>query len=164
MLVFDMERSSLALYIHWPFCKIKCPYCDFNSYKREITSQSHWLKAYLKALEFWYAKLDKKEISSIFFGGGTPSLLETDFVATLLQKTDNLWSISGDCEITIEANPNSVSNSKFKSFRGIGINRVSLGVQALNNKDLDNLGRDHNKNQAIESIEIINNYRSYRNN
>ena len=153
-----MERSSLALYIHWPFCKIKCPYCDFNSYKREITSQSHWLKAYLKALEFWYAKLDKKEISSIFFGGGTPSLLEPDFVATLLKKTDNLWSISGDCEITIEANPNSVSNSKFKSFRGIGINRVSLGVQALNNKDLDNLGRDHNKNQAIEAIEIINNW------
>ncbi len=153
-----MGRSSLALYIHWPFCKIKCPYCDFNSYKREITSQSHWLKAYLKALEFWHSRLDKKEISSIFFGGGTPSLLEPDFVAILLQKTDSLWSISSDCEITIEANPSSVSDSKFKLFRDIGINRVSVGVQALNNRDLNNLGRDHNKIKAIEAIEIINNW------
>ena len=152
-----MERSSLALYIHWPFCKIKCPYCDFNSYKRESTSQSHWLEAYLKALEFWCERLDKREISSVFFGGGTPSLLEPDFVATLLQKTDSLWGISSDCEITIEANPNSVSSNKFKLFKDIGINRVSIGVQALNNIDLDNLGRDHSKNEAIEAIEIINN-------
>ena len=157
-----MERSSLALYIHWPFCKIKCPYCDFNSYKRESTSQSHWLKAYLKALEFWSSRLDKREINSIFFGGGTPSLLEPHFVAMILQKTDSLWSINSDCEITIEANPNSVSASKFKLFRDIGINRVSVGVQALNNEDLDVLGRDHSKNQAIEAIEIISNfYKNY---
>ena len=153
-----MERSSLALYIHWPFCMIKCPYCDFNSYKRESTSQSHWLKAYLKALEFWSSRLDKREVNSIFFGGGTPSLLEPDFVDMVLQKTDSLWSINSDCEITIEANPNSVSASKFKLFRDIGINRVSVGVQALNNKDLSNLGRDHNKYQAIEAIEIIKNW------
>ncbi len=152
-----MERSSLALYIHWPFCKIKCPYCDFNSYKRESTSQSQWLKAYLKALEFWSSRLDKREINSIFFGGGTPSLLEPDFVAMVLQKTYSLWSINSDCEITIEANPNSVSASKFKLFRDIGINRVSVGVQALNNEDLGSLGRDHSKNQAIEAIEIISN-------
>ena len=152
-----MERSSLALYIHWPFCKIKCPYCDFNSYKRESTRQSHWLKAYLKALEFWSSRLDKREINSIFFGGGTPSLLEPDFVAMVLQKTYSLWSINSDCEITIEANPNSVSASKFKLFRDIGINRVSVGVQALNNEDLGSLGRDHTKNQAIEAIEIISN-------
>ena len=152
-----MERSSLALYIHWPFCKIKCPYCDFNSYKRESTSQSQWLKAYLKALEFWSSRLDKREINSIFFGGGTPSLLEPDFVAMVLQKTFSLWSINSNCEITIEANPNSVSASKFKLFRDIGINRVSVGVQALNNEDLGGLGRDHSKNQAIEAIEIISN-------
>ena len=151
-----MEGSSLALYIHWPFCKIKCPYCDFNSYKRESTNQSHWLKAYLRALELWSSRLAKREIKSIFFGGGTPSLLDPDFVAMVLQKIDSLWSINGNCEITIEANPNSVSESKFKLFREIGINRVSVGVQALNNKDLSNLGRDHNKNQAIEAIEVIN--------
>ena len=97
-----MERSSLALYIHWPFCMIKCPYCDFNSYKRESTSQSHWLKAYLKALEFWSSRLDKREVNSIFFGGGTPSLLEPDFVDMVLQKTDSLWSINSNCEITIQ--------------------------------------------------------------
>ena len=151
-----MEGSSLALYIHWPFCKIKCPYCDFNSYKRESTYQSHWLKAYLRALELWSSRLAKREIKSIFFGGGTPSLLDPDFVAMVLQKIDSLWSINGNCEITIEANPNSISESKFKLFRDIGINRVSVGVQALNNKDLSNLGRDHNKKQAIEAIEVIN--------
>ncbi len=151
-----MERSSLALYIHWPFCKIKCPYCDFNSYKRESTNQSHWLKAYLRALELWSSRLAIREIKSIFFGGGTPSLLNPNFVAMVLQKIDNLWGINGNCEITIEANPNSVSERKFKLFREIGINRVSVGVQALNNKDLSNLGRDHNKNQAIKAIEVIN--------
>ncbi len=151
-----MEGSSLALYIHWPFCKIKCPYCDFNSYKRESTNQSHWLKAYLRALELWASRLAKREIKSIFFGGGTPSLLDPDFVRMVLHKIDSLWSINGNCEITIEANPNSVSESKFKLFRKIGINRVSVGVQALNNEDLSNLGRDHDKNQAIKAIEIIN--------
>ena len=151
-----MEGSSLALYIHWPFCKIKCPYCDFNSYKRESTNQSDWLKAYLRSLELWSSRLGQREIKSIFFGGGTPSLLDHGFVGMVLQKIDSLWSINGNCEITIEANPNSVSESKFKLFREIGINRVSVGVQALNNKDLSNLGRDHNKNQAIEAIEIIN--------
>ena len=150
-----MEESSLALYLHWPFCKIKCPYCDFNSYKRESTYQSHWLKAYLRALELWSSRLDQREIKSIFFGGGTPSLLDPDFVAMVLQKIDSLWSINGNCEITIEANPNSISESKFKLFRDIGINRVSVGVQALNNLDLSNLGRDHNKKKAIEAIEVI---------
>ncbi|MDC3017942.1 radical SAM family heme chaperone HemW [Paracoccaceae bacterium] len=151
-----MEGSSLALYIHWPFCKIKCPYCDFNSYKRESNNQSHWLKAYLRALELWSSRLAKREIKSIFFGGGTPSLLNPDFVGMVLQKIDSLWSINSNCEITIEANPNSVSRRKFKLYREIGINRVSVGVQALNNKDLRNLGRDHNKNEAIEAIEVIN--------
>ena len=153
-----MEGSSLALYIHWPFCKIKCPYCDFNSYKKESTNQSHWLKAYLRALELWSSRLAKREIKSIFFGGGTPSLLDPDFVGMVLQKIDSLWSINGNCEITIEANPNSISESKFKLFRDIGINRVSVGVQALNNLDLSNLGRDHNKKKAIEAIEVISNW------
>ncbi len=150
-----MSKSSLAIYIHWPFCSIKCPYCDFNSYKRESTNQSYWLKAYLKALELWSSRLGEREISSIFFGGGTPSLLEPDFVDMVLQKSDSLWTINNDCEITIEANPNSVSTRKFKLFSDIGINRVSVGVQALNNKDLDNLGRDHSKKKAIEAIEIV---------
>ena len=150
-----MSKSPLALYIHWPFCKIKCPYCDFNSYRREEVNQSHWIKAYLKALELWSSRLKQKKICSIFFGGGTPSLLDSNFVEHLLQKIDNLWGISSECEITIEANPNSVSDVKFKALRNVGMNRVSVGVQALNNKDLHNLGRDHDKNQAIKALQIV---------
>ena len=150
-----MSKSSLALYIHWPFCKIKCPYCDFNSYRRENVNQYDWIEAYIKKLELWSSRLKQRKISSIFFGGGTPSLLDPIFVELLLQKTDSLWGISSDCEVTIEANPNSVSDIKFKALRNIGINRVSVGVQALNNKDLNNLGRDHDKKQAIEAIQIV---------
>ena len=153
-----MSKSSLAIYVHWPFCKIKCPYCDFNSYKREAVNQSHWVKAYLKALELWSSRLSNRKIRSIFFGGGTPSLLEAEFVELLLNKIDELWSINSDCEITIEANPNSVSDVKFKQLKGVGINRVSVGIQALVDKDLIDLGRDHDKNQAIEAVETIKNW------
>ena len=151
----SVSKSSLALYIHWPFCKIKCPYCDFNSYRKENVNQSHWIKAYLKGLELWSSRLGERKITSIFFGGGTPSLLDPSHLELLLKKIDDLWGINSDCEITIEANPNSVSSKKFKGLYDIGINRVSVGVQALNNIDLKNLGRDHNKNQAIKAIEIV---------
>ena len=151
----SVSKSSLALYIHWPFCKIKCPYCDFNSYRKENVNQSHWIKAYLKGLELWSSRLGERKITSIFFGGGTPSLLDPTHLEILLKKIDDLWGINSDCEITIEANPNSVSSKKFKGLHDIGINRVSVGVQALNYLDLKNLGRDHNKNQAIKAIEIV---------
>jgi len=154
-LFLSVSKSSLALYIHWPFCKTKCPYCDFNSYRKENVNQSHWIKAYLKGLELWSSRLGERKITSIFFGGGTPSLLDPSHLELLLKKIDNLWGINSDCEITIEANPNSVSSKKFKGLHDIGINRVSVGVQALNNIDLKNLGRDHNKNQAIKAIEIV---------
>ena len=152
----SVSISPLALYIHWPFCKIKCPYCDFNSYRRENVNQSDWIKAYLKGLEFWSSRLDKRQITSIFFGGGTPSLLDPSYLDLLLKKIENLWGINSDCEITVEANPNSVSSNKFKRLHEVGINRVSVGIQALNNNDLENLGRDHNKNQAMKAIEIVN--------
>ena len=151
----SVSKYSLALYIHWPFCKIKCPYCDFNSYRKENVNQSHWIKAYLKGLELWSSRLGERKITSIFFGGGTPSLLDPTHLELLLKKIDDLWGINSDCEITIEANPNSVFSKKFKGLLDIGINRVSVGVQALNNIDLKNLGRDHNKNQAIKAIEIV---------
>ena len=152
----SVSISPLALYIHWPFCKIKCPYCDFNSYRRENVNQSDWIKAYLKGLEFWSSRLDKRQITSIFFGGGTPSLLKPSYLDLLLKKIENLWGINSDCEITVAANPNSVSSNKFKNLHDIGINRVSVGIQALNNYDLENLGRDHNKSQAMKAIEIVN--------
>ena len=103
----------------------------------------------------WSSRLGERKITSIFFGGGTPSLLDPTHLELLLKKIDDLWGINSDCEITIEANPNSVSSKKFKGLHDIGINRVSVGVQALNNIDLKNLGRDHNKNQAIKAIEIV---------
>ena len=151
-----MPRASLSIYVHWPFCKIKCPYCDFNSYKRESVDQTQWMEAYLRALELWFSRLDQRKIGSIFFGGGTPSLLDPKLVELLLQKINKLWGINNnDCEISIEANPNSVSELKFKRFKEIGINRVSIGMQSLNNRDLKLLGRDHNKDQALEAVEIV---------
>ncbi len=150
-----MSRSSMAIYIHWPFCKIKCPYCDFNSYRRIAVNQSHWVRAYLNTLEFWSSRLGKRKITSIFFGGGTPSLLNARFVELVLQRIDKLWGISSGCEITIEANPSSVSDGKFKELKEVGINRVSVGVQALVDKDLNDLGRDHNKKQAIEALNTV---------
>ena len=150
-----MPRASLSIYIHWPFCKIKCPYCDFNSYKRESVDQTQWMEAYLRALELWFSRLDQRKIGSIFFGGGTPSLLDPKFVELSLQKINKLWGINNDCEISIEANPNSVSELKFKRFKEIGINRVSVGMQSLNNRDLKLLGRDHNKDQALKAVEIV---------
>ena len=150
-----MPRTSLSIYIHWPFCKIKCPYCDFNSYKRKSVDQAQWMEAYLRALELWFSRLDKRKIDSIFFGGGTPSLLDAKFVEFSLKKINNLWGINNDCEISIEANPNSISANKFKRLKEIGINRVSVGVQSLANKDLKVLGRDHNKDQALEAVEIV---------
>ena len=150
-----MPRPYLSIYIHWPFCKIKCPYCDFNSYRRESVDQTQWMEAYLKALDMWFSRLGKRKIGSIFFGGGTPSLLDPKFVEFLLQKIDKLWGICSDCEISIEANPNSISEVKFKRLKNIGINRVSVGVQSLTNRDLKSLGRDHNKDQALEAVEIV---------
>ena len=150
-----MPRASLSIYIHWPFCKIKCPYCDFNSYKRESVDQTQWMEAYLRAFELWFSRLDQRKIGSIFFGGGTPSLLDPKFVELSLQKINKLWGINNDCEISIEANPNSVSELKFKRFKEIGINRVSVGMQSLNNRDLKLLGRDHNKDQALKAVEIV---------
>ena len=101
--------------------------------------QTQWVEAYLRALELWFSRLDKRKISSIFFGGGTPSLLDPKFVELLIQKIDKLWVINSDCEISIEANPNSISEEKFKRLKDIGINRVSIGVQSLTNKDLKSL-------------------------
>ena len=150
-----MPRSSLSIYIHWPFCKIKCPYCDFNSYKRKSVDQTQWVEAYIKALNLWYSRLDKRKVVSIFFGGGTPSLLDPKFVGFSLQKIDKLWGINSDCEITIEANPNSVSEVKFRGLKEVGINRVSVGIQSLTDIDLRRLGRDHNKDQALEAVEIV---------
>lgn len=148
--------NSLSIYIHYPFCKSKCPYCDFNSHvTNHIDEQkflNSYLSAYLSELEYFAPHLKKRQIKTIFFGGGTPSLMPTYFVEKILEKIATIWVIDKNCEITLEANPTSFEASKFKDFKAAGINRLSIGIQALNDVDLKFLGRQHS---AVEAINVI---------
>ena len=144
--------KNIAVYIHWPFCKSKCPYCDFNSHVRESIEQQKWNDAYLKDISDNREFLSGKKIVSIFFGGGTPSLMPSSIVENIIQKLSQFATLDQDTEITLEANPTSVESSKFKSFAKAGVNRVSLGIQSLNIDDLKFLGREHNVDEAIAAI------------
>lgn len=147
-------QENLSIYIHYPFCKSKCPYCDFNSHVRDGVDHQNFLRAYEKELEFFAAKLSEKKVKTIFFGGGTPSLMPIFLVEGILKKISQLWQVDEHCEISLEANPTSFEAAKFKDLRGVGINRLSLGIQALNDEDLKFLGREHSAKEAIETIEI----------
>ena len=148
------KEQSFGIYIHWPFCASKCPYCDFNSHVAETIDYASWRTAYSIEIEY-YANLTKGRIvTSIFFGGGTPSLMEPATVAQVISDIQKHWRISNDCEITLEANPTSVEIEKFKSFRMAGVNRVSMGVQSLKAKDLEFLGRKHDAGEARRAIEV----------
>lgn len=148
-------RESLSIYIHYPFCKSKCPYCDFNSHVRDSVEHEKFLRAYSKELEFFAAKISqRKKIKTIFFGGGTPSLMPIFLVEGILKKISELWTIDQNCEISLEANPTSFEASKFKDLRDVGINRLSIGIQALNDEDLKFLGREHSAKEAMQTIEI----------
>lgn len=146
--------KALSIYIHYPFCKSKCPYCDFNSHVRESVEYEKFLRAYERELEFFAAKIGQRKVVTIFFGGGTPSLMPIFLVEGILKKIAQLWSLDENCEITLEANPTSSEASKFKDLRRIGINRLSMGIQALNDEDLKFLGREHSAKEAIGTIEI----------
>ncbi len=142
------------MYLHWPFCLSKCPYCDFNTHAYEDVDHDRWLSAYLRALEHYAEKTEGRVLSSVFFGGGTPSLMEPRVVAEILERVDALWECDDALEISMEANPTSVENLKLAEFAGAGVNRISLGVQALNDKDLMFLGREHNAAEALAALEI----------
>ncbi len=144
--------KSLAIYIHYPFCKSKCPYCDFNSHVKDQIDHQRFLTAYLQELDFFFQKCGIREVTSIFFGGGTPSLMPITLVEKILEKIQQLWSISPNCEITLETNPTSFEAAKFKDLRHAGINRISVGIQALNDADLKFLGRQHSAKEAIDVI------------
>ena len=146
-----------GIYIHWPFCASKCPYCDFNSHVRQRIDQHLWADAYACEIEHYAALTKGKIVTSVFFGGGTPSLMEPDTVATVIAAIRKHWPMANDCEITLEANPTSIEADKFAGFRGAGIDRVSVGVQALNDADLKFLGRQHNKDQALRALDIARN-------
>ncbi|HEX3984437.1 MAG TPA: radical SAM family heme chaperone HemW [Acidisoma sp.] len=150
----DVSTEPLALYIHWPFCLAKCPYCDFNSHVREVLPQARFRAALLRELEWETARLGRRPLRSIFFGGGTPSLMEPETVGALIAAARSLFAAGPDLEITLEANPTSIEAGRFAAYRAAGVNRVSIGIQSLNEADLKRLGRQHSVAQAIAALEI----------
>lgn len=155
MLPPNIQPRPLAIYMHWPFCKAKCPYCDFNSHVRESVDAARWQDAMLRELDTMAAKIGTNWlVSSIFFGGGTPSLMLAETVAALIERTRHHWPHHANCEITLEANPTSSEAEKFKAFRNAGVNRVSLGVQSLRPEALKFLGREHSAKEAVQAVEL----------
>jgi oxygen-independent coproporphyrinogen-3 oxidase len=148
----EADPSGLAVYIHWPFCKFKCPYCDFNSHVRDNIAHKDWAAAYLAELRHYRDRTGPRHIDSVFFGGGTPSLMEPETVAQVIGAIDDLWGIPQGTEITLEANPTSVEIGKLQGFKTAGVNRVSLGVQAMNDADLKKLGRQHSAAEALAAV------------
>jgi len=144
----------LAVYIHWPFCRSKCPYCDFNSHVREQIDEQRWTRALLADLKHQAGLALDREVVSIFFGGGTPSLMPSDTVAALIECVRALWPTAPDLEVTLEANPNSAEAERFAKFAAAGVNRLSLGVQALDPAALQFLGRRHDRGEAIAAIAL----------
>jgi oxygen-independent coproporphyrinogen-3 oxidase len=142
----------LGVYVHWPFCKSKCPYCDFNSHVREGVEHDRWRRALLTELEHAAREAPGRRVETMFFGGGTPSLMEPETVAAVIARTRQLWDTAPDAEITLEANPTSVEAARFAALAEAGVNRVSLGVQALDPEALVFLGRTHSADESRAAI------------
>lgn len=145
---------SFGIYIHWPFCLSKCPYCDFNSHVANGIDQPGWRAALLSELAHFAQQTQGREVTSIFFGGGTPSLMEPATTAALLDKIAALWPVSPGVEITLEANPGTIDAARFRDFRAAGVNRLSMGLQALDDESLRFLGRKHDSAQAVQAVEL----------
>lgn len=150
----DWEHGGFGLYIHWPFCEAKCPYCDFNSHVSRSIDHNAWRNAYLLELKRAAAETGGRILHSVFFGGGTPSLMDPDVVADIIAEIRRLWPVANDLEITLEANPGSVEAGRFRAFQDAGVNRISMGVQALNDYDLKRLGRIHSVQDAFIAFDI----------
>lgn len=147
------DEAGFGVYVHWPFCAAKCPYCDFNSHVRhKPVDQPRFAAAFLREMERMRERTGPRTVSSIFLGGGTPSLMEPATVGAVLDGVAKFWTVAPDAEITLEANPSSVEANRFRGYRAAGVNRVSLGVQALNDRDLRFLGRLHNVEEALYAI------------
>ncbi|HRC26448.1 MAG TPA: radical SAM family heme chaperone HemW, partial [Alphaproteobacteria bacterium] len=144
--------ASLAIYVHWPFCLSKCPYCDFNSHVREGVDQARWRAALVRDLAFYASLTPGRGVESVFFGGGTPSLMDPRTVAAVLEAVGRHWALAPDAEVTLEANPTSAEAAAFRDFRSAGVNRVSLGIQALDDAALAFLGRTHSADQALAAL------------
>jgi len=151
---FQEPSEALALYIHWPFCVSKCPYCDFNSHVRSQIDQDAWREALLADLAHEARLLPGRKLTSIFFGGGTPSLMEPATVSALIEAVREHWSAAEDIEITLEANPNSVEAARFADLASAGVNRLSLGLQSFDDESLRFLGRAHSAAEGLAALEI----------
>jgi len=151
----DDGSPGFGIYVHWPFCAAKCPYCDFNSHVRHTApDQARFAAAYEAEIAHMAAIQPNTRVTSVFFGGGTPSLMEPETVDRILRAIETAWPVSTAMEITLEANPTSVEARRFKGYRAAGVNRVSLGVQSLRDDDLRFLGRMHSAEEAIDAIEL----------
>jgi len=155
MIEHPTRDVGFAVYVHWPFCASKCPYCDFNSHVRhQPVDQDRFLRAFEREIAHTAARTPGRTVTSIFFGGGTPSLMRPQTVAGILDAIGRAWQIAPSAEVTLEANPTSVEAERFRGYRSAGVNRVSLGVQALNDADLRRLGRMHSVSEAMAAVKV----------
>lgn len=157
VLTEDWQNGGFGVYIHWPFCQAKCPYCDFNSHVSREIDQSRWLRAYISEIDRYAEQVPGRALTSVFFGGGTPSLMDPDIVHGVLTHLRRHWAFSNSIEITLEANPGSVDAGRFAGYAQAGVNRISMGIQALNNQDLRLLGRIHTVEEARKAFDVARN-------
>jgi putative oxygen-independent coproporphyrinogen III oxidase len=151
----DMTTSAFGIYVHWPFCLSKCPYCDFNSHVRHAAiDEPRFVRAFAAEIAATAARVPGRTVSTVFFGGGTPSLMQPGTVEAVLDAIARNWSVAPDVEVTLEANPTSVEATRFKGYRSAGVNRVSLGVQALDDGALKDLGRLHSAREALDAVAV----------
>ncbi len=149
------EQKAFGVYVHWPVCLSKCPYCDFNSHVRHApVDEERFVRAFAREIETTAARTPDREVSSIFLGGGTPSLMQPQTVGAILDAIGKHWRVAADAEVTLEANPTSVEATRFRGYRTAGVNRVSLGVQALDDASLKALGRLHTAREALDAVAI----------
>ena len=152
--VNDWRNGGFGIYVHWPFCAAKCPYCDFNSHVRRDVDQDRWRGSLVRALEVEGARTEGRQVDTVFFGGGTPSLMPPETVAAVIETIGQVWGLAPDAEITLEANPTSVEAGRFRGYAAAGVNRVSMGIQALNDPDLKALGRMHSVAEARAAFDV----------
>ncbi|GHF02424.1 coproporphyrinogen III oxidase [Aliiroseovarius zhejiangensis] len=150
----NWQIGGFGLYVHWPFCQSKCPYCDFNSHVVASIDHDAWRDAYVAEIDRHAAETPDRVLSSIYFGGGTPSLMEPATIAAIIDRAAQHWTVANDIEITLEANPGSIEAQNFAGYKAAGVNRISIGVQALNDTDLGRLGRLHSVDEAQRALAV----------